>query len=231
MYKILTLLALGLAACGPSFEATGDLLETSAAGSPPIAEAGKSAEAGSDAGGLGGSAGGVVSPPAGESSGGSAGAPSAGAAGHVTSSAGAAGGSTCTPLPQEKACATRSCGTMPNGCGGEWACGSCAGGTECVSTVSYASCQVTCKSAGIACGVKGGLDCGGCAGEGESCGLESPNVCTTCRVTATGNAAAGACKYLPGGSVWATCGAPPKQGCVVAIGQTGQGLDNQWCCP
>jgi len=97
--------------------------------------------------------------------------------------------SSCVPLT----CSAKgaSCGSFPDGCGGNLRCGSCSGNAKCVSSgPNWVCCEpTTCAAQGASCGsiadgCGGQLACGGCVPP-ESCGGGGhPNVCgctpTTC---------------------------------------------------
>ena len=166
---------------------------TPATGGGPTSSGGQST-AGSPAapggeGGTGGTGGELVAA-------GVAGSPAAGSGGT---------GSTCTPQSWDAACAGRSCGKAPTGCGDDYVCGTCAGQTECVE----GACGVTCESAELECGQhpQHELDCGECP-DGQQCGVVGVGKCSTCKEIGP-NAA-----ICPGPSkLWRTCGSAPVADC------------------
>jgi len=96
----------------------------------------------------------------------------------------------CAPLSMKVACGTSNCGTVTNGCGGSYDCGSCPTSSwTCVSNCCYAppalycgnqDCGTridSCNGATIDCGTCGGiLTCGG-GGTPNQCGC-TPTTCT-----------------------------------------------------
>lgn len=224
----------GLAVAG-SFASGGS--STPAGGAPSMSEPGGSA--GASAGetqaeaGRGGSE--VAPSMAGASSGGvaadggaGAGAPSsAGTGGNATAGTGTAGtgpgtagGPTCTPKSWDQACAGRSCGKVPNGCGGEHRCGSCPGLTECNAV---GTCGPSCDALALECGTHPGydLDCGSC-GAGQDCGVVGVGKCSTCAEAANPGVCPSAFPHL-----WKACGEAPAATCRKPFDQD----PSWWCCP
>ncbi len=153
-----------------------------------------------------------------------AGAPSAGHGGSGGSAAGAgAAGSapTCAPKSWEAACAGRSCGKADDGCGSLYACGSCAGLTECTSA---GVCAATCHALALECGSHPaeGLECGSCPA-GDECGVVGVGKCSTCEQSPSSG---GICpSAFP--NLWKPCGAPPSAECRRPYNQD----PSWWCCP
>ncbi|GEJ58776.1 Ig-like domain-containing protein [Anaeromyxobacter diazotrophicus] len=102
----------------------------------------------------------------------------------------------CTPTTC--AAAGKTCGAIPDGCGGTLACGSCAAGETCTANVCGVCAPATCGSLGASCGAAsdgcgGTLQCGTC-GAGQAC-VSGACVCTPTTCAAQGKT----CGTLPDG--------------------------------
>lgn len=152
-----------------------------------------------------------------------AGAPAAGAGGSSpVGGSTAAGGSapTCAPTPWLEACADRTCGAVPDGCGHTYQCGSCPGLSECNAA---GACAPSCSSQGLECGAApGGLDCGTC-GDGLAC--DAGQCVEPCHEEPE-DTTAGQCA-LAGQRIWLGCRFAPKPLCH----QPSADVPSVWCCP
>lgn len=165
-----------------------------------------------------------------------------GVAGSLVVVAGAAGAPPTPPIgcvlvEHGAACMGRGCGYAPDGCGGQWSCGTpvcgLANGVKqsCVEEQGGGSaCQVTCHDIGRSCGdyPAYGLHCGGCDERpAGACGVELPGVCSYCADVGPGfpSMCGNATDRL-----WTGCGAPPASACR-QVQKGGELLAGQWCCP
>jgi hypothetical protein len=131
------------------------------------------------------------------------------------------GSTSCTPFVVTTVCAGK-CGQVSDGCGGAYQCDGTNGGAVCDPNAGQ-----TCGGAGVpnqcgapactplsrnqacptnSCGQVGDgcgalIDCGGCTGAGQVCGLTTPNRCgtPTCTPTPVATACAGKCGSVSDG--------------------------------
>ena len=136
-----------------------------------------------------------------------AGAPTAGTGGQPP---------TCTPRPWLEACGSRSCGTVDDGCGNAYQCGTCTGLNECTAA---GTCTPSCDSLGLECGTAHGLDCGGCD-DGLTC---DAGLCVEPCHQEPVDTTAGTCA-LPGQRIWLGCHQAPALNC-------NEPSPDVWCCP